>query len=80
MSVHTYPSGAKYSCGLGEAIGGIGSYLIPLAGGYIQQSYESSAGLHFIGANIALGGAWFILAAIIRPATWRPYEQMKLKE
>ena len=78
LSIHVYPTEAiEYSYGLSEAFGGIGSFLFPLVGGYIQKFYGSSAGLYFLGAAAALGGIVFVIAALIRSQLWIPYEKRK---
>ena len=73
VSIHLYPPDAiEYSYGLSEAVAGIGSFVFPYVGGYIQKQYSSSSsGIYFHAAAVTLGGLILILAALIRPALWK---------
>lgn len=71
LSIHLYHVDAiEYSYGLGEAVAGIGSFVFPVAGGYIQKLYGSSSGLYFLGVTILVGGLMLILAALIKKELW----------
>ena len=71
LSIHVYPLDAvEYSYGLSEAVAGIGSFLFPVAAGYIQKYYGSDVGLYFLSAIVTVGGLMLVVAALFRTKLW----------
>ena len=73
------PKDVAYIYGLTEASGGIGSFVVPLSGGYIESKFNHGAGFYFIGACNLFSCMVLCLAALIRPKLWREYNSAMLK-
>ena len=73
------PKDVAYIYGLTEACGGIGSFVVPLSGGYIESKFGHGAGFYFIGACNLFSCMVLCLAALIRPKLWQEYNKRNVK-
>ena len=80
LIAHLFPTkDIAYMYGLTEAAGGIGSFVVPLSGGYIESKFGHGAGFYFVGACNIFSSVLLCLAALIRPKLWQEYNKREVK-